>query len=155
MEESWCIIKGVIDSLVEKWVPWKRKRGRRNKPRWMNGEIQKAVKAKKTAWKRWKRSGTEEDKKEYKKWEGKTKKLIRNRKNAFERNVAKESKTNPKLFYSYINSARRNRSPIGPLLSGDELVVNPKAQSDVLNRYFSSVITRCDSESPSNGYRKN
>ena len=48
-----------------------------------------------------------------------------------------------------MNSARRNRSPIGPLLSGDELVVNPKAQSNVLNDYFSSVFTRCDNESPS------
>ena len=106
VEEAWSILKGVLDHLVEKWVPWKRKKGRLNAPRWMNSEIRSSVNAKKGAWKRWKRSGRDEDKREYKKWEGKTKKLIRNRKNAYERQVARESKTNPKLFFSYINSAR-------------------------------------------------
>ena len=82
-------------------------------------------------------------------WEKKTKKLIRNRKNALERQIAKDSRTNPKSFYSYINSARRNRNSIGPLKIDDKLVVDPKEQADELNRYFSSIFTRCDVESPS------
>ena len=66
VDESWCFLKGVLDRLVEKWVPWKRKRGRWNAPRWMNSDIRKSVNAKKGAWKRWKQSGREEDKSEYK-----------------------------------------------------------------------------------------
>ena len=100
--------------------------------------------------KRWKKLG-KEDKKEYIRLENKTKSLIRNRKNALERKIARESKTNPKSFFSYINSARKNRNSIGSLKIDDKLVVNPKDQSSTLNHYFSSIfttITRCKDELP-------
>ena len=63
-------------------------------------------------------------KKEYKKCENRVKKLIRNRKNAVEKQVARDSKTNPKRFYSFINSAKRSRSSIGPLTANGELVTD-------------------------------
>ena len=112
--------------MVDKWVPWRRKSGRHNVPRWMNNEIRTAVTKKKKAWRKWKESRRDEDKREYNIWETKTKKLIRKRKNALERQIARESKSNPKSFYSHINSARRNRSSIGPLKIDGDLVVNPK-----------------------------
>ena len=101
VEESWSIIRKRLERLVEEWVP--RKRKGKNAPRWMNSEIRKSVTQKKKAWRQWKRSGREEEKREYMMWEKKTKKLIRNRKNALERQIAKDSRTNPKSFYSYIN----------------------------------------------------
>ena len=149
VEESWSIIRGKLEQLVEKWVPWRRKkRGGGRAPKWMNQEIRKSINDKKAAWKRWKRTGREEDRKDYLKCETKTKKLIRNRKNALERQVARDSKTNPKSFFSYVNSARRNRNSIGPLSIDDKLVVKPKDQADALNNYFSSVFTRCNIDSP-------
>ena len=81
-------------------------------------------------------------------WERKTKKLIWNQKNALERQVARDSKLNPKYFCSYINSSRRNRNSIGPLKIDDELVENPIQRADALNQYFSSVFTRCSTDSP-------
>ena len=149
VEECWSIIHGRMEKLVDDWVPWRKRRGGKDAPRWMNSEVRKSVTQKKKAWKRWKCSGREEEKKKYLEWEAKTKKLIRNRKNALERRVAKECKLNPKAFFSYINSARRNRSSIGPFKIDDKLVVDPKDQADALNRYFSSVFTRCDVDSPS------
>ena len=148
VEETWCILKRTLDQMVDKWVPWRRKSGRHNVPRWMNNEIRTAVTKKKKAWRKWKESRRDEDKREYNIWETKTKKLIRKRKNALERQIARESKSNPKSFYSHINSARRNRSSIGPLKIDGDLVVNPKDQSNALNDYFSSVFTRCNVESP-------
>ena len=148
VETCWGIIKQFHDDLVDKWVPWRRKRKGRASPKWMNAEIRKSVTEKKKAWKRWKGSGREDDKVEYKRWETNTKRQIRNRKNAVEKQIARESKTNPKIFYSYVNSARRTRSVIGPLMIDGQLVVNSKDKSNAYNKYFSSVFTRCDNDPP-------
>ena len=80
VEECWSIIHGRMEKLVDDWVPWRKRRGGKDAPRWMNSEVRKSVTQKKKAWKRWKCSGREEEKKKYLEWEAKTKKLIRNRK---------------------------------------------------------------------------
>ena len=149
VEECWCIIKDFLNELVDKWVPWSKEKKGRVSPRWMNAEVRKLVTNKKKAWNRWKRSGREEEKEEYMVLEKKMKNLIRNRKNALEKQIAKDSKTNPKAFFSYVNSARRNRSSVGPLKIDGQLVVNSKDQANAYNRYFSSVFTRCSVDPPS------
>ena len=79
----------------------------------------------------------------YKSLKKQTKKMIRNKKNGLERRVAKEAKEDPKMFYAYVNSAKRTRSKIGPLKSEDgETVVDPEEQATILNNFFSSVFTR-------------
>lgn len=148
VEECWSTIKRFHDNLVAKWVPWRRKRRGKVPPKWMNDDIRKSVTEKRRAWKQWKKSGREEDKASYKIWETKTKRQIRNRKNAMERNIARESRSNPKLFFSYINSARRDHSSIGPLMIDNKLVVNPKDKANAYNEYFSSVFTRCNNDPP-------
>ena len=73
------------------------------------------------------------------------KRLIRNSKNAIERQIAKDSKTNPKRFFSFVNSSRRSRSTIGPLIEkSNKLVTESQQQAEVMNEYFASVFTRTD-----------
>ena len=85
----------------------------------------------------------------YAKSERECKRMIRNKQNALERNIAKNRKMNPKMYYSYINSAKRDRSRIGPLKNDDgEFVVNPKEQAETMSRFFSSVFTRSNGDSP-------
>ena len=56
--------------------------------------------------------------------------MIRNKKNAFKRNIAKNRNSNPKMYYSYVNSAKKNRCRFGPLKNeAGEFVVNPKEQA--------------------------
>ena len=86
----------------------------------------------------------------YKACESRVKKLIRNRQNTIEKQIAKDGKTNSKRFFSFINSAKRSRSSIGPLTgSNNERVTDPLQQAELLNIYFSSVFTRCTTEPPS------
>ena len=54
---------------------------------------------------------------------------------AFERNIAKNRKTNPNLYFSYVNSSKKNRSKIGPL-----------EQAKALNVFFASVFTIANDE---------
>ena len=84
-----CVCMGLRKQKKKTHVPMTKKRGARAPP-WMDGEVKRAIREKKKAWKEWKRTKREEAKRVYKNSENRTKKLIRNRKNAFERSVAKD-----------------------------------------------------------------
>ena len=59
----------------------------------MNATVKWAVVIKHAAWKKWKKMWREEDKEAYKKKETAAKKMIRNRKNGWERDIARYRKT--------------------------------------------------------------
>ena len=121
----------------------------KNEPPWMNNAVKKCIEAKKKAWNLWKKTKREGDKEEYRRKEKETKNLIRNRKKETEKNVIKYRKSNPKLFYSHINRAKKTKSRIGPLLNdANETVVDPLEQAQIMNKYFASVFTRTDEEPP-------
>ena len=73
----------------------------------------------------------------------KVKKMIKNKKNAFERKIMKCRKSNPKSFYAYINSAKKSRNKIGPLKNEEGgTVTDPAEQAQILNKQYASVFTR-------------
>ena len=79
--------------------------------------------------------GRATDKAVYTKAERECKRMIRNKKNAYEWSIAKSRNYNPKQYYSYVNSAKKNRSRFGPLKNDDgEFVVEPKQQAESMNR---------------------
>ena len=98
----------IIMEIVEKYVPWKEKR-KNERPKWFNKEVEAVCKRKRKAWNRWKKSMKEADKETYRKLEKETKGMIRKRKKGLEKIIAKESKSNPKSFYAYINSGKNMR----------------------------------------------
>ena len=144
----WNEIKNVLNELAEKYVPW-RETKRRNNPKWFNKEMAKQIVKKRRAWNKWKRTKSGVDKNEYKKMEKSVKRMIKNKKNGLERKIAKESKTNPKAYYSYINSSKKVRSKIGPLKSDEgEMIADPKRQADILNDFYASVFTQSTVNAP-------
>ena len=147
LEENWTFLKDFLSEMVEVYVPLKRNRSGRA-PAWIDSEVKQAVREKKKAWDRWKKTRKEEEKTNYKKWEIKVKKLVKNRKNTLERQIARDCKSNPKRFYSFINSARRSRSSVGPLISDGVLVVDSREQADVFNKHYSSVFTTSNRAAP-------
>ena len=65
------------------------------------------------------------------------------------RNIARNRSTNPKMYYSYVNSAKKNRSRIGPLKNDDgDFVIKAKEQAETMSSFFSSVFTKSDGEAP-------
>ncbi|CAJ0960636.1 unnamed protein product, partial [Ranitomeya imitator] len=59
-----------------------------------------------------------------------------------EKHIAKESKTNPKLFFNYINSKRIKTENVGPLKNSEErMVVDDEEKANILNTFFSTVFT--------------
>ena len=144
----WFSTKNRIHDLIEKFTPEKRPR-KGDDPPWMNNDIRKAIATKRQAWKKWKESGRECDANAYRQREKETKKKIKSRKNAWERRIVENRKTNPKLFYSQISRAKKNRDKVAPLYDSERrIVVDPKDQARVLNSQYAKVFTRCTDEPP-------
>lgn len=144
----WISIRGFIKDCMEKYIP-KRKNQRKNEPAWMNTDIRISIISKRKAWKKWKETGSWADKDAYKKKEKETKKKIMNSKKRVEKEVMTHRKTNPKLFYAFINRSKTAPNRIGPLAkTGSNMVVDPKEQAQILNQYFASVFTRSNHNLP-------
>ena len=95
VNEMWLRIQTELLQAIEEWVPWKEKKGA-DRPKWYNKEVKVAIKRKRDAWNRWKRTKRGTDKEEYQIREKEVKKMLWNRKKGLEKCIAKESKRNPK-----------------------------------------------------------
>ena len=70
-------------------------------------------------------------------------KIIRHAEKEYERRLSKESRSNPKYFWKYVQSKMKTNTGIRPLLRKDgQMVVSDADKEDVLNTSFSSVFTR-------------
>ena len=144
VDENWTAMSEKIKKLMVDFIPMKR--GRRfDEPQWMDNEVKKSIQKKKDAWKKMKQTDRATDKEHYKKAVKEVKKKIKNKKNAHERRIMACRKSNPKSFYSYINSAKKTRRKIGPLKNSEGIAVtNPRELAQILNKQYVSVFTRSD-----------
>ena len=101
--KKWDIFKNILKSHCERYIPYGNKRLRnKKKPMWINRTVKKAINDKKKAYKTLKQEGCTEALKNYKEKNRTCKKLIKAAKLETKRLIAKESKTNPKMFFNYI-----------------------------------------------------
>ena len=113
VNEMWLIVKESLEHAVDMYLPKKNSR-QTDEPKWLDAEMRKMILEKRKAWKNWKRTGRATEKAVYTKVERDCKRMIRNKKNSYECNIAKNRNSNPKLYYSYVNSAKKNKSRFGP-----------------------------------------
>ena len=66
--ESWNSFTGVIDDIIKRTVPCRTPRTSKRPP-WMNRDIMKAVRSKRTRWRTYTRTTSKQDYNEYKKSE--------------------------------------------------------------------------------------
>ena len=77
----------------------------------------------------------------YRKAEKEVKRTIKKAKRKFEKNLAKDCKSNPRAFYGYLNIKKSNRTTVGPLKVNDVTVDQDKDMANSFNDYFSSVFS--------------
>ena len=150
-EESWNTISSSILTSVEKFVPEfktkaTRETSQRKKPRWWNSYSEKAkekIKLKENAYFKWKHTRDDNDYKEYAKYRNQTKRECRKADIEYEKNIAKKAKTNPKIFYSFVNSKMKVKESIGDLVNKDgNKVSSNDEKAEILNNFFCSVFTK-------------
>ena len=153
IEELWNSLNGKLLSLREKFVP---KRKLSGKPSWkeagsspINKSLQEAVRNKHAEHRHWMsargNSQAESARLRYTRARNKVRKLTRQAKRNFENDIAKKSKSNPKVFWCHIRSRLKTRSGVAPLLEDendkDSIKVLDEEKANILQKQFSSVYT--------------
>eukprot|EP00794_Sanderia_malayensis_P016301 gene16301-17938_t len=109
IEESWNLLESRILEAVKRNIPRSKTNLKQNrKPIWMNSKVFTKLKKKTSAFKRYMKSKEGEDNQAYAKLRNQAKWACRTAVRDLEKNIANESKINPKAFYNYA----RNTSSI-------------------------------------------
>ena len=143
VHDAWQMFVDQINNAVNICIPMRDRRPlKTSKPNWWNRDIKNALTVRKHAHQRYKTTKTVEAMNEYHNSRRNCKRLIKQSKKNHEEHIANISKSNPKEFYSYIRKKKVISPTIGPLaLSNGEHTNDEKKMSELLNTYFTSVLT--------------
>ena len=145
-EVAWSRFKDDFMRAQSDSIPLRSCRSSNLNPRWLSGEIKRAIGRKRRAYRQATGTG---DYREYHRLRRRLKTMIRSAKRNEEMRVAHLCKENPKEFFRYVNSRKPIRRNIGPLVGNDgDLRFTDSENADLLNEYFSSVFTVEDDHSP-------
>jgi hypothetical protein len=139
---AWDIFHEHITNAVKECVPLVKitNKGKINPP-WFNVQVNRCIRRKYFAWKRYQENRTYTRYLEYVKERNAANKKVRIAKREYEKKLCKEVKRNPKAFYMYVNSKSQSRSTVTNLK--DENGVNVNNDKDIaseLNKFFQSVF---------------
>lgn len=168
IEEMWDRFKTKLRSAISKSVPTRemgnknqfRKRTNNNLP--MNRKLWTRIKKKQRLWTRMKSlksnlntsTGNEylETEEEYRRLNNQIRKETRNAVKVKEREIAKNVKENPKVFWKYVQSKTKSKSRIPELYKGtaeERRTENDLEKAEVLSEQFSKVfVTEPEDEVP-------
>ena len=140
-EDSWTFFTEKLNAAIEDCIPLKKRRSP-YKPLWMNRNILRLIRKKRRLWRYYKTTSDYRDYQSYLEVQKSVTKVIRNAKKRFERKLAKNFKSNPRQFYSHLNSKTKSRTAVGPLNDqDDELISDSQGMCNILNGFFASVFT--------------
>ena len=134
--ECWNILKYEIESIIDKFVPF-RKQGKRCRKKHLSKEAIRKIVLKQTKWRVYRRTGKEEDYANYKEALNAATTEIRQSKRSYEQKLACNIK---------IDRSKQNvQDKVGPLEdSAGNIISQEFLMAEDLNSYFSSVFTKED-----------
>ena len=146
IQNAWSYIKDAIHKGMDKCIPKiKHKTKKKLTPIWMNKKAMRVIKRKYNLYKKYLRTKTGINYMKYIRERNKCSKILKITKREYEKNVAKNSKENPKLFWKYVKDRLKITNNIGALKKSDgTLAVSNQEKADILNAFFASVFTRED-----------
>ena len=146
VEEEWNFFKNSLAEAVERFVPKSTPRPA-DRPKWLNRELVKLIRKKKTAWRTSKAHPTTENIGKYKKIEKEVSNKVRNAKRNLEKKLAySKDGNNTKTFANYIKSKTKSNVSIGPLKENGKVISDDKEMAGILNAFFSSVFSEEDQQ---------
>ncbi|XP_053145920.1 uncharacterized protein LOC128342544 isoform X2 [Hemicordylus capensis] len=119
----------------------------RKMPAWLIRRVSKAIKVKKTCFRKWESCPNKENRKEHKLWQKKCNETIRDAKREFEEHIDTSVKGNKKNFFKYIRRRKPAREAVGPLDEGIKgSIKEDKEIAEKLNEFFAFVFMAEDTD---------
>ena len=145
-EKAWNKIKQVINDGVEECVPKvKVSNENRLKPIWLNKYAIKKIKKKHNTYQRYLKTKKRSDYNKYISVRNECDRVLKRTRKEYEKQIAKESKYNPKKFWKYVKERTKASTGISPLKDENgKLVASDIEKAEVLNKFFASVFTAED-----------
>ena len=139
-QEGWEYFKETVLKVQDLTIPMSRKTSQwARRPGWLNRDLWLDLKNKRKVYGLWKSGqATYED---YRYVVKLCREKIRKAKAQLELSLATKAKVNSKCFYKHINSKRKSRENLHPLLdTKGNLVTKDQDKAEVLNAFFASVF---------------
>merc|ERR1711867_72400 len=139
----WDDIKSSLLQILDTGVPTKVASTRFNQP-WITGTVKRLSRRKKRSFIKARRSKKAKDLQRYKYLKKITRTACRKAYKDYITNViSPESGTNPKRFWSFVNSRRCDSTGVAPLKAANGITYSDnQTKADILNKQFSSVFNK-------------
>jgi hypothetical protein len=144
VETNWLQFKNIVHTHMEKFIPHKMTKSKQSHP-WITPVIVRQMRKRDKLYTKAKRAGPSTKAKftsAYKKQRNKVTDLIRESHNSYKSDVIGPSlDSNPKKFWSYIRSLRKESLGIPPQSVNGKTYATDKGIAEALNNQFTSVFT--------------
>ena len=139
---AWNTFKCEFFKAQSECIPNKTIKIKSNKPTWLTKRVIRAINKRDKAHKNLKNNYNQVNFNKYNKAKREIKVIIRNERKNEELKLSRDSKVNPKKFFSYVNSRKPIKTTINEITDKNgELISNDKGKATILNDYFSSVFS--------------
>ena len=147
-EEAFKCFEDILTKLMNEFIPKFKHSGKnKRKKLWMNRDSRRQSRRKRKYFRRFLATRLDSDLQAAKKEAKALTRLTKKLRKAFERDIAKEARKNPKGFWRYCRSLMKTRADIGEILKADgTMTAGNEDKAKAFNDYFSSVFTREDTE---------
>jgi hypothetical protein len=148
VEYFWVKFKNVLYEYIEECVPKnnRNKVAKKSNP-WISKDSIEKTKAKGEAYRRFMETKSDTDYNQYARIRNQASRSCQRDKKAYELELARDSKNNPKRVFRYINAKTKVRDKVANLNDGKGgVAVSDGEKANILNEYFASVFTQEDLE---------
>ena len=143
IDNAWSLFKSIFQNIIDDCIPTYKPREKKNL--YTNSDVFTLKKKKNKLRKKYLLTHSASDLSNFKSVNNQLRSLTRNLKKDYERQLAHSANSNPKAFWSYVNSKMKIRPVISELFCPDGSSVNSDDDMAALfNNYFSSVFTSED-----------
>ena len=127
---------------MEKYIPKvKMKQNKYRRPSWLDKKTLRNIQWKHKLYKRFLNTKAGIDYSNNIKSRNECNTIVKNAKCIYEKFLARNSKTNPKMFWKYVNEKLKSEFDISPLQIDTDIVITDEDKDNTVNKFFVSVYT--------------
>ncbi len=142
---SWELLKSKLTSTAANHIPKVLLNRRKQRPTWINPSAIAKIKKKHAAWKRYLATKDGQAYQLFARARNQAKWECQKACKAYEKEIAKQSKDNPKAFWGYVNSKLKNKENVADLHTDGDSATTDQQKADTLSNFFKQVFAEEDS----------